>query len=64
MLAEALGYTDPAETADDWRMSGYRYPWEESSDVRSRLLSSAYSWVRYEDDYPAGAITIVSLRGA
>lgn len=61
-LARALGHEDPYQIADDWRMSGYRYPWEENRKVADSLRNSEFDWLRYEDDYPDGAITLLPLR--
>lgn len=62
VLAEALGYNDPRETATVWLSdNGWRYPWEESGDVARRLRRSGYHWLRYEDDFPDGAITMMRI---
>lgn len=54
-LAAALGLGE--DDAQDWKDSGYLYPWEESGKIMRALESSGYDWLRYEDDYPDGAIT-------
>lgn len=59
MLAEALGY-DVAE-GDRWFDNGWRYPWEESKQVRERLRASGFTWLRYDDDFPEGAVTIMRI---
>lgn len=61
-LATHLGYEDPEETGDQWFDAGWRYPWEESKDVKRRLLASPYKALRYEDDFPQGAQTIVPFK--
>lgn len=63
-LAALLGYDDPAETAQQWVDNGWRYPWEESGEVKRRLLETEYAAIRYEDDFPDGATTVVMLRDA
>lgn len=60
-LAEALGYPEPERQAEDWQLRSWIYPWEESSDVRRRLEQSGYDWLRYIDDYPEGAITLMKI---
>lgn len=66
-LARAL-YDDCDEAEDayeDWRGSGYDYAyhvWQERRGVRE-MLSDRYDWIRYEDDYPDGAVTWVRLVG-
>jgi len=60
-LAEALGYDDPQETAREWRESGWLYPWEESSAIRRSVNALDYDWIKYEDDYPDGAITYMRI---
>lgn len=59
-LAEALGL-DP-EKGDDWFDSGYRYPWEESAKVKKAIEDAGFEAVRYTDDFPEGAKTIVTTR--
>lgn len=58
-LAAALDMDE--EDAEDWKNAGYLYPWEESGKVRRALNASAYDWLRYEDDYPDGAITLMRI---
>ena len=60
-LAEVLEYENPAETAEDWWSIGRRYVWEERGEIKQRLARSGYDWIRYEDDFPDGAITLVPL---
>lgn len=61
-LAEVLGYDDPREQAREWWSdNGWRYPWEESREVMRRLRESGYVWLRYVDDYPEGAITMMRI---
>jgi SPP1 gp7 family putative phage head morphogenesis protein len=61
-LASAL-YDDPKEAEQkgiDWA-DRYEYiyqVWENDSDVAA-LLADQYNWVRYNDDYPDGAVTWV-----
>ena len=63
-LAAALGYEDPQATADDWRIArGWQYPWEESGDIARRIEALDIDWIRYLDDYPLDADTLVSVRG-
>ena len=59
-LASALGYD--RETAQEWRDNGWNYPWEESSKIKRALEDSEYDAVKYTDDFPAGATTIVFTR--
>lgn len=61
-LAEELGYADPYTVAQEWQDYGYRYPWEESKKVADALSQSGYDFIRYEDDYPAGATTMAALK--
>ena len=52
-----------ADDADGWWVSGYRYPWEDDCKrVRAAIISAGYDAVRYVDDYPEGATTIVFAR--
>jgi hypothetical protein len=60
-LAEGLGYDDPERTAQAWLDNIWLYPWEESRDVRERLEQSGYEWLRYDDDYPEGAVTVMRI---
>ena len=60
-LAAALGYDAPHDIAQDWMLSGWRYPWEESRSVSERLRESGYQWLRYVDDYPEGAVTLMRI---
>lgn len=60
-LAEALGYEDPQRVAATWQMNSWLYPWEESQEVRSDLADSGYEWLRYDDDYPEGAVTVMRI---
>lgn len=63
-LAAALAGEDmDAEEVYVRYCEGHAYvyqAWEESSRLSARLVSR-YDWVRYVDDYPAGAVTWVSL---
>lgn len=61
-LASDLGYENAQEEAGRWWGNGWRYPWEESAKVKARMEESGYDFIRYEDDYPDGAITVVPLR--
>ena len=63
-LAEALGMDadDAQDAGDRWFSIGSRYPWEDSRELRQLLEASAYNWLRYEDDYPEGAITLMAIR--
>lgn len=56
-LAEFLNYSDPYETAAQWRYNGWRYPWEESGEIAEKIENSGYDFLKYEDDFPEGAIT-------
>lgn len=58
-LAKALGYAE--DVAQDWHDAGYLYPWEEVGIISRDLRASGYDWLRYEDDYPEGAITLMRL---
>lgn len=60
-LAEALGYEDPDHVARQWHDNGWLYPWEESKSVKRRLEESGYEWLRYNDDYPEGAVTMMRI---
>lgn len=62
-LAEALGFDDPEQVARRWFDNGWLYPWEESAAVRKRLAESGYDWLRYDDDYPEGAVTVMRITG-
>jgi len=59
-LASALGYDN--ETAQEWKDNGWNYPWEESSKIKRALQDSEYDAVKYTDDFPAGATTIIFTR--
>lgn len=59
-LAEALGFD--REKGDEWHDNGWRYPWEESSRIKQALEESKYDAVRYRDDFPEGATTIIFTR--
>lgn len=61
-LAEALEYDDPQDEARRWQDSGWNYPWEESAKVKKAIEASGYKALRYEDDFPAGAITTVIVK--
>lgn len=61
-LADALGYENADETAREWRDAGYLYPWEESKAVRTRLAESGREWLRYGDDYPELAVTLMRIK--
>lgn len=56
-LAVAIGLGP--EEGERWFDDGWRYPWEESSKVRSAIVTSGFKWLRYADDFPEGATTIV-----
>lgn len=58
-LAVALGFA--REVGEKWFDNGWRYPWEESRQVREALATSGYDWLRYTDDYPEGAATLMAL---
>jgi hypothetical protein len=49
---------EPAELVQIWRDNGWLYPWEESRNVADAISAAGYVWVRYIDDFPAGAITL------
>lgn len=59
-LAEALGF-DRTE-GEKWFDNGWRYPWEENGKVKKALENSGYDWIRYPDDFPEGAKTLVALK--
>ena len=59
-LAQSLGF-DPSE-GEEWFDAGWRYPWEESKRVKSAASSSAFDAIRYVDDFPEGALTIITTR--
>lgn len=59
-LAEELGFSK--EDGNEWFDNGWRYPWEESSKIRSALKESGYDAIKYPDDFPEGATTIVPLK--
>ena len=60
-LAEKLGFS--REEGDSWMDNGWQYPWEESSKVKKALETSGFDFIRYTDDFPQGAKTIVPLKG-
>lgn len=59
-MAEAIGLD--SDVGDTWHDNGWRYPWEESSKVRDAFEESEFGAIEYEDDFPAGARTIVFTR--
>ncbi len=59
-LAQSLGF-DPSE-GEEWFDAGWRYPWEESKRVKSAASSSPFDAIRYVDDFPEGALTIITTR--
>jgi hypothetical protein len=59
-LAQSLGF-DPSE-GEEWFDAGWRYPWEESKRVKGAASSSAFDAIRYVDDFPEGALTIITTR--
>lgn len=59
-LAEKLGFQP--EVGEQWMDNGWQYPWEESSKVKEALEASEYDWIRYEDDFPEGATTMVPIK--
>lgn len=59
-LAVALGFD--SDVGQDWFDNGWQYPWEESSKVKNALADSEFDAVRYTDDFPAGAKTIIFTR--
>ena len=59
-LAQSLGF-DPSE-GEEWFDAGWRYPWEESKRVKSAASNSAFDAIRYVDDFPEGALTIITTR--
>ena len=59
-LAESLGFD--REKGQEWKDNGWRYPWEESSKVKSALADSKYGALKYTDDFPEGAQTTVFTR--
>jgi|WetSurMetagenome_2_1015567.scaffolds.fasta_scaffold443398_1 hypothetical protein len=61
LFAAEIGLSD--DDADRWWMSGYRYPWEDDwRRVRAAIVATGYDAVRYVDDYPEGATTIIFCR--
>lgn len=61
-LAEKLGFS--RSVGDEWFDNGWRYPWEESKRVKEALQNSGFDAIRYVDDYPQGAKTVVPLKDA
>jgi hypothetical protein len=59
-LAKALGREE--EEGREWNDNGWNYPWEESKTLRVDLQKSDYDWIKYVDDYPSGATTMVAIR--
>lgn len=59
-FADAIGFD--REVGDEWFDNGWRYPWEESPKIRRALEESEFDSVRYVDDFPAGATTIIFTR--
>lgn len=59
-LAVALGFD--SDVGQDWFDNGWQYPWEESSKVKNALADSEFDAVRYTDDFPVGAKTIIFTR--
>lgn len=60
-LAQAIGLPEPQEVAQQWLDRGWRYPWEESKAVKDALRASGFKFLKYEDDFPSGAETLVPL---
>jgi hypothetical protein len=59
-LASQLGFD--AGTGDEWFDNGWKYPWEESKSVKEALKKSGFDAIRYPDDFPEGATSIVPLK--
>jgi hypothetical protein len=59
-LARQLGFD--AGTGDEWFDNGWKYPWEESKSVKEALKKSGFDAIRYSDDFPEGATSIVPLK--
>jgi len=59
-LARQLGFD--AGTGDEWFDNGWKYPWEESKSVKEALKKSGFDAIRYPDDFPEGATSIVPLK--
>ena len=53
-LADQIGWGD-----QDWINDGWQYPWEESKKVRDAIQAAGFDAIKYKDDFPAGATTIV-----
>lgn len=59
-LAKQLGFDEG--TGDEWFDNGWKYPWEESKSVKEALKRSGFDAIRYPDDFPEGATSIVPLK--
>jgi len=59
-LARQLGFDEG--TGDEWFDNGWKYPWEESKSVKEALKRSGFDAIRYPDDFPEGATSIVPLK--
>lgn len=59
-FAKQIGFEEG--TGDKWFDYGWRYPWEESKSVKDALKQSGFDAIRYPDDFPEGATTIVPLK--
>jgi hypothetical protein len=59
-LARQLGFD--AGAGDEWFDNGWKYPWEESKSVKEALKKSGFDAIRYPDDFPEGATSIVPLK--
>lgn len=62
LLAQLAGYEHPDDVAIDWWNRNIQYPWEEIDGIKKNLLKRGYDWIRYEDDFPEGSMTIVPLK--
>lgn len=59
-LAETLGFD--ADEGEKWFDNGWQYPWEHSKKIKDSLENSSYDLIRYTDDFPQGAKTVVPLK--
>lgn len=59
-LAKELGFS--RDYGERWWGNNWRYPWEHSEEIREALQESEFDWLRYEDDFPEGATTLVAIR--
>ena len=59
-FAQAIGLD--RSKGDEWMDNAWQYPWEESKSVKEAVQNSGYDFIRYTDDFPEGATTIVPLK--